>query len=468
MRTLIRPNLPNFHRNSKYALKKKCFRPFTSNHGPDRQLADHREIGFSQNLFMIDPSAPGMVFFLPHGKRIIDSFKALLRYDYSKNGYQEVSSPLLYSSELWKRSGHYQNYSKHMFMIQGGIEDEYQNDIESNKSNIQNPVNTSFGLKPMNCPAHCLMYKSSQRSYRELPIRFADFSSLHRNEFSGSLGGLTRLRQFHQDDAHIFCLKSQVSQEILNIMSSVQRLYLDVFKFKDYKISLSTRPEHYLGSESDWNEAENVLYASLNEFGKKWEISKADGAFYGPKIDIQVLDHLNREHQLATIQLDFQLPSRFDLEYVDDQAKYQKPVLIHRAVMGSLERFLALYSEQCQGNWPFWCSPRQVQIIPIYKGMNNSAIDDFVRKIQTDLQFENPNNPFSERFHVDTDFSDDTLKSKIFKAQALKYNYTIVVGQKELETGVLSVRSRDDQKNLQQFSIEDFKQEMSYKKANLG
>ncbi|KAF5746625.1 threonine--tRNA ligase mitochondrial [Tripterygium wilfordii] len=305
---------------------------------------DHRLLGMKQELFFCDPLSPGSSFFLPHGTLIYNKLMEFIRNQYRKRGYQEVITPNIYNMKLWETSGHAANYKENMFLIE----------IEKQE----------FGLKPMNCPGHCVMFRHRVRSYRELPLRLADFGVLHRNEASGALTGLTRVRRFQQDDAHIFCRESQIKDEVRHVLEFIDYAYR-VFGF-NYELKLSTRPEKYLGDLATWDKAEAALTEALNEFGKPWQMNEGDGAFYGPKIDISVSDALNRKFQCATLQLDFQLPQRFDLEYsAEDEAKRERPVMIHRAILGSVERMFAILLEHYKGKWPFWLSPRQAIVCPI-------------------------------------------------------------------------------------------------------
>ncbi|CAB08788.1 Threonine--tRNA ligase, cytoplasmic [Schizosaccharomyces pombe] len=384
---------------------------------------DHRKIGRDQELFFFNEISPGSCFFLPHGARIYNTLLKYMRYQYSKRGYQEVITPNMYNVNLWKTSGHWNNYSENMFSF----------DIEKEK----------YALKPMNCPGHCVMFKSRDRSYRDLPWRVADFGVLHRNEFSGALSGLTRVRRFQQDDAHIFCTPDQVRSEIEGCFDFLKEVY-GTFGFT-FHLELSTRPEEkYLGDLATWDKAEAQLKAALDASGYKWELNAGDGAFYGPKIDITVFDALKRQHQCATIQLDFQLPERFQLEFhapasaeeakeSGNNNKYTRPVMVHRAILGSLERMIAILTEHYAGKWPFWMSPRQVCIIPVSAAAYNYA--DKVHNILSEADI-----------FVDTDKSDNTLPKKIRNAQLAQYNFIFVVGAEEESTNSVNVRNRDDPK----------------------
>ncbi|RZC57043.1 hypothetical protein C5167_004348 [Papaver somniferum] len=297
----------------------------------------------------------------------------------------------MYNMQLWETSGHAANYKENMFVFE----------IEKQE----------FGLKPMNCPGHCLMFDHRVRSYRELPLRLADFGVLHRNEPSGALTGLTRVRRFQQDDAHIFCRESQIKDEVTSV--------------------LEFRPEKYLGEISTWDKAESALAEALNEFGRPWKINEGDGAFYGPKIDIGVFDALKRKFQCATLQLDFQLPSRFNLSYsAEDEALREKPVMIHRAILGSVERMFAILLEHSKGKWPFWLSPRQAIVCPISEKSNAYAL-----KLKDQIH--------KAGYYVDVDITDRKIDKKIREAQLAQYNYMLVVGEAEANNNTVSRRVRD-------------------------
>jgi len=369
---------------------------------------DHRVIGKDQELFMFHEWAPGSCFFLPHGARIYNKLQDFIRAEYRRRGFTEVVSPNTYNIKLWEKSGHWQNYKENMFAFK--CEDQ------------------DFALKPMNCPGHCLIFGHRNRSYKELPIRLADFGVLHRNELSGALSGLTRVRRFQQDDAHIFCMNSQIKSEISNALKFMEHVY-GIFGFK-FKLELSTRPEKFLGEISVWDAAEKSLAEALTEFGREWKLNPGDGAFYGPKIDIHVSDAIGRSHQCATIQLDFQLPKRFNLEYLDSTDKHEQPVIIHRAIYGSLERFLGILTEHVAGKWPFWISPRQVIVLPISEKFN-----EYGEKIRSEL--------WEAGFYADIDSTDKKIEKKVREAQLSQYNFMLVVGQKEVDTHSVNVRTRD-------------------------
>lgn len=397
---------------------------------------DHQAIGQQQKLFMFSKLSPGSPFLLPHGTRIFNALQAMLREQYWDRGYQEVQTPNMYDVDLWKTSGHWQHYQDDMFRVQ--IKDDSADPIPlADKTPDGKPLPPGepkdkdkgvFALKPMNCPGHCLMFRDEERSYRELPWRVADFGVLHRNEASGALSGLTRVRKFQQDDTHIFCTNEQVQQEIEALFDFMKHVY-GLFGFP-FKFKLSTRPEGYMGTIEEWDSAESRLKQALQNFrGDDWELNEGDGAFYGPKIDITIQDALMREYQCATIQLDFQGPQNFKLEYRTGESSEEvskqeneardpkapapgmaRPVMIHRAIVGSFERFIAILCEHFGGKWPFWLSPRQVLVIPVMKGA-----EDYVREIQTIFH--------KARMYVDIDVSGNTLQKKIRSGQLAQYNF---------------------------------------------
>lgn len=304
-----------------------------------------------------------------------------------------------------------------------------------------------FALKPMNCPGHCLMFGHRVRSYRELPIRFADFGVLHRNELSGALTGLTRVRRFQQDDAHIFCAEESIRSEIDGALKFMQHVY-GIFGF-DFSLELSTRPEKYLGDIAVWDRAEKALAEALDAFGKPWKLNPGDGAFYGPKIDIHIQDALKRSFQCATIQLDFQLPQRFKLEYQAEDGKLKAPVIIHRAILGSVERMMAILIEHTAGKWPFWLSPRQAIVIPT---KNDPKVMEYAQEVQKRVH--------DAGYHVDAELSDKQLAKKIRESQLAQYNYLLVVGPKEAENGTVTVRLRDNQEQQYTRSIDELLAEL--------
>ncbi|CAF0941858.1 unnamed protein product [Didymodactylos carnosus] len=381
----------------------------------EAEKRNHRKIGVEQDLFFFHSLSPGSCFFYPKGAHIYNKLIELIRGEYRKRGYQEVITPNMYNSKLWKQSGHWDHYAENMF----------QTEIEKEL----------FALKPMNCPGHCLMFASRLRSWRELPLRFADFGVLHRNELSGALSGLTRVRRFQQDDGHIFCMQSQIKSEIESCLEFLKHIY-GIFGFS-FELKLSTRPDSFLGEVETWNAAEKQLELALNSFGYPWKLNPGDGAFYGPKIDITIKDALQRSYQCATIQLDFQLPLRFELQYQTDDdtddptKKLNTPVIIHRAMLGSIERMLAILTESFGGKWPFWLSPRQAAIVPVV-----SALDEYAMEVQRKL--------WDAGFQVEADLDPgSTLNKKIRNNQLAQFNFILVVGQQEKANGTVNVRTRD-------------------------
>uniref|UniRef100_A0A1L8DI25 threonine--tRNA ligase n=1 Tax=Nyssomyia neivai TaxID=330878 RepID=A0A1L8DI25_9DIPT len=371
---------------------------------------DHRKLGREQELFFFHELSPGSCFFQPRGAYIYNTLVTFMRTEYRKRGFNEVISPNMYNAKLWQISGHWQHYAENMFSF----------DVEKEK----------FALKPMNCPGHCLMFDQRNRSWRELPLRMADFGVLHRNELSGALTGLTRVRRFQQDDAHIFCAPEHIKSEIMGCLDFLDSVY-KVFGFS-YNLVLSTRPEKYLGELEVWNEAEKSLEEALNNFGAAWKIEPGDGAFYGPKIDITILDALKRPFQCATIQLDFQLPIRFNLNYTSPSGETKRPVIIHRAILGSVERMIAILTENYAGKWPFWLSPRQVMVVPVGPPFNDYA--DTVRK-----------RLYECGFMAESDLDDgDTMNKKIRNAQLAQFNFILVVGEKEKTSNTVNIRTRDN------------------------
>jgi threonyl-tRNA synthetase len=376
---------------------------------------DHRLLGGKQELFFFHNLSPGSAFWLPHGARIYNTLMKFIRHEYWKRGYEEVITPNMFNFDLWHISGHAAHYKEDMFVF----------DVED----------AEFGLKPMNCPAHCLMFRHRIRSYRELPIRMADFGVLHRNEISGALTGLTRVRRFQQDDAHIFCRADQIKSEILGALDFMKFVY--GLMGMTYRLQLSTRPEKYLGEVAVWDFAEQQLAEALNQFiGEgNWGLNPGDGAFYGPKIDIKVFDALDRMHQCATVQLDFQLPIRFELEYKsagEGEEAFQRPVMVHRAMLGSVERMVAILTEHFGGKWPLWLSPRQCLVVPV-----DLKYLDYALEVQQKVH--------EAGYYVDVDDSTKTFNKKVREGQIEQYNFILVVGEKEAEGKTVNVRTRDNE-----------------------
>ncbi|XP_033054140.1 threonine--tRNA ligase, mitochondrial isoform X3 [Trachypithecus francoisi] len=353
----------------------------------------------------------------------------LLSAEYARRGFSEVKTPTLFSTKLWEQSGHWEHYQEDMFAVQPPGSDR---PASSQSDDSTRHTADILALKPMNCPAHCLMFAHRPRSWRELPLRLADFGALHRAEASGGLGGLTRLRCFQQDDAHIFCTTDQLEAEIQSCLDFLRSVYA-VLGFS-FRLALSTRPSGFLGDPCLWDQAEQVLQQALKEFGEPWDLNSGDGAFYGPKIDVHLHDALGRPHQCGTIQLDFQLPLRFDLQYKGQAGALEHPVLIHRAVLGSVERLLGVLAESCGGKWPLWLSPFQVVVIPV-----GTEQEEYAREAQQSLRAAGLVSD------LDAD-SGLTLSRRIRRAQLAHYNFQFVVGQKEQSKRTVNIRTRDNRR----------------------
>ena len=386
----------------------------------EAEKRDHRKLGKSLNLFFFDPIAPASPFFLPNGTIILSELEKYVKDLYKLYDYKEVITPQIFNTELWKRSGHYENYLENMFFVS----------IDKKE----------FGVKPMNCPAAALVYASEIHSYRDLPLRLADFGRLHRNERSGVTHGLTRVRSFSQDDAHIFCKFDQIEAEIENFLDMLNESY-KTFKFDNIRFELSLRPEKRVGDENTWNESEKILKNILDKNNYKYSMQSGEGAFYGPKIDAFVPDAIGREWQLGTVQLDFSLPERFNLEYIEEDGSRQKPVVIHRAMLGSLERFLGVLIEHLSGNFPTWLSPVQVIIIPITDKHLDYSYDIY-------KQFK------SKNIRIEVDESSERMNAKIRNAQLRKIPYMFIIGDNEMTSKTVSVRTRNG-KETSSISRED-------------
>lgn len=382
---------------------------------------DHIQLGHDLKLFFFDPVSPGSCFFLPHGQLIHQKLIDQIRKFYKKQNYKEVVTPNMYDKKLWITSGHWDKYAENMFHIRQHEDDKC------------NPDALELSIKPMNCPGHCILFKKLGVSHKDLPLRLAEFGVLHRNEASGALRGLTRVRRFQQDDSHIFCKLEHVEGEIVSLLSFIDTLYKE-FNL-EYKLELSTRPENFIGNIENWNKAEEILKDTIVKFLKKEPIiNEGDGAFYGPKIDISMKDSLNRWNQCATIQLDFNLPERFKLGYLDYDQTLKQPVMIHRALLGSLERFIAIILEHTQGHLPFWLSPRQIIILALKP--EHVVHANQVRKILLE-KFD------SQDLQIDLDDSSDDLRNKIKAAEVMKYNFVLVIGDREVQNNSVSIRTNE-------------------------
>lgn len=392
----------------------------------EAEKRNHRKLGKELELFMFSEEAPGMPFYLANGKVIRRELEHFLREVQTMYGYEEVETPLMMNQRLWEQSGHWQHYQEHMYVTQVD--------------------NQQFALKPMNCPGHMLIYKNALRSYRDLPIRMAEFGHVHRHEFSGALNGLLRVRSFCQDDAHLFVRPDQIEREIELALQIIDHVYR-VFGF-DYTIELSTRPEDYMGDLEVWGEAEAALSRVLEKRGVAYTVNEGDGAFYGPKIDIHIQDAIQRSHQCATVQLDFQLPEKFDLTYVNEQNEKVRPVVIHRAVFGSLDRFLGILIEHFNGAFPLWLAPIQVQIIGVA-----DAHAAYVEEVANQLR--------QAHIRVAVDERNQKLGKKIREAQMKKIPYILVLGDEEQQQNNVTVR-RYKQEGLEKYTVEEFLEYIQY------
>ena len=368
---------------------------------------DHRKLGRELDLYAFHDISPGAPFWLPNGWTIVRELERFVREVLDARGYQEISTPILVNKKLWEQSGHWDHYRENMFLV----ESEEQ----------------IFGLKPMNCPESTVVYRQALRSYRDLPLRFADMGRLHRNERSGTLTGLMRVRQFTQDDAHIYCRLDQIQDEITGVLELVREWY-KTFVLESF-FKLSTRPEKSLGTDEQWQAAEGALQEALRANGLAFELNPGDGTFYGPKIDVDVQDALGRRWQVATIQIDFQQPDRFGLEYIDSDGQPKRPVMIHRAIFGSFERFVGVLVEHYAGAFPTWLAPVQARVLPI-----SEKHIDYARTVQGRLR--------AARIRAELDDRNEKLGYRIRDAQVRKVPYMLVVGAREAENGTVSLRHR--------------------------
>src|SRR5262245_33112010 len=385
---------------------------------------DHRKLGRELDLFVLHPWSPGAVFWTHRGTTIYRALVDWMQSTLFKNGYEDVKTPLIYNKALWELSGHWGKYRENMFLVLDNETGEHD-----------------FGLKPMNCPSHYLLYSSKRRSYRELPLRFSTQDVLHRNEVSGALSGLTRVRQFQQDDAHIFISDSQIADEVRRLTELVNYFYSTLGL--EYKIMFGTRPAQRIGDDALWDRAEAGLRAALVALGLPYTENPGDGAFYGPKIDFHVADSIGRTWQLGTIQLDYNAPERFDLLYIGEDNKEHRPVVIHRAIFGSFERFIAILIEHFAGAFPLWLSPEQVRVLPITDDQVEAC-----RRIATELE--------SAGLRAWVDDRSGTLNYKIREAETQKVPYMAVVGAREAEAGTVAVRRRGAGKKQEIEPLEAF------------
>ncbi len=381
---------------------------------------DHRKLGKELGLFMMTEEGPGFPFFLPKGMVLKNTLLDYWRQCHKRYGYVEISTPIILNQELWHRSGHWDHYKDNMYTTVIDGED--------------------YAIKPMNCPGGMLVYKSEPHSYRDLPLRMAELGLVHRHEMSGALHGLFRVRCFTQDDAHIFMTPDQMKDEIKNVVKLFDEIY-STFGLT-YQIELSTMPEDHMGDEKDWKFAEDTLQAAITEMGKDFVINAGDGAFYGPKLDFHLADSLGRTWQCGTIQLDFQMPERFDLEYVGEDGEKHRPVMIHRALLGSIERFIGVIAEHFAGAFPAWLSPVQVKLLPV-----TDRAMDYAKNVAAQLD--------SQGFRVEVDGRNEKIGKKIREATLEKIPFMLVVGDRDMEAGTVSVRTRTGE-DLGAMSLADF------------
>ena len=368
---------------------------------------DHRKIGKELELFMISEYAPGMPFFLPNGMTIRNELENFWYSEHIKEGYTFVKTPIIMSRQLWEYSGHWDNYKENM----------YTTEVDEN----------TYAIKPMNCPGGMLVYKNGLHSYKDLPIRCGELGLVHRHEASGALSGLFRVRTFTQDDAHIFMMENQIEEEVLNLINFIDRIY-GLFGF-DYSIELSTRPEEkYIGDIEVWNKSEKILEEICIKSGKNFKINPGDGAFYGPKLDFHVKDAIGRSWQCGTIQLDMNLPERFDLTYIDSDGSKKRPIMLHRVIYGSIERFMGILIEHFAGSFPTWLAPVQVNIIPV----NNEFHLEYANEISKLLKHEN--------IRVTVDERNEKLGYKMRESQTKKIPFTLILGNNEKEENTISYR----------------------------
>ena len=398
----------------------------------ESEKRDHRKLGKKFNLFHTQDEAPGMVFWHPKGWMLWQQIEQYMRNILNQNGYQEIRTPLILDKELWVRSGHWENFRENMFTT--------------------NSDDRDFAIKPMNCPGHVQIFNQGLRSYRELPIRLAEFGSCHRNEASGALHGIMRVRAFTQDDAHIFCTEDQIQSEVVRFIDLLKTVYSD-FGFKEILVKLSTRPKKRVGSETQWDESEAALAAALNEAKLEWEHQLGEGAFYGPKIEFSLKDCIGRVWQCGTLQLDFSMPERLGAEYVAEDNSRKVPVMLHRAILGSLERFIGILIENYAGALPLWLSPEQVVVLNISR-----AQIDYAQEVTVQLK--------QHGIRARLDLRNEKITFKIREHSLHKLPYQIIVGDEEVRTNMIAVRDRIGE-NLGQMTCQAFlerlKEEISLK-----
>lgn len=394
----------------------------------EAEKRNHRKLGKELDLFMFSEEAPGMPFYLRNGQTIRNELEKFLRDLQHSFDYEEVRTPMMMNQRLWEQSGHWNHYKENM----------YFSEVD----------NQHFALKPMNCPGHMLIYKDQLHSYRDLPIRMAEFGQVHRHEFSGALNGMLRVRTFCQDDAHIFVTPEQIENEIRSALNLIEYVY-ETFGF-EYSIELSTRPEDSMGDDALWDQAENALEKVLDSLDYKYSVNEGDGAFYGPKIDVHIKDALNRSHQCATVQLDFQMPEKFDLSYINQDGNKARPVVLHRAVFGSIDRFLGILIEHFGGAFPDWLAPVQVKVIPVSNHVHKQYAEDVRDRLK------------HKGVRVEVDLRNEKLGYKVRDVQMKKVPYLLVVGEYEEKHGAVQVR-RYGQEGTYNVSLEQFEKDLLHR-----
>ncbi|MEK6736598.1 MAG: threonine--tRNA ligase [Pseudomonadota bacterium] len=387
----------------------------------EAEKRDHRKLGKQLDLFHTQDEAPGMVFWHPKGWVLWQQIEQYMRSILNQNGYQEIRTPQILDKSLWERSGHWENFRENMFTT--------------------NSDDRSFAIKPMNCPGHVQVFNQGLRSYRDLPIRLAEFGSCHRNEASGALHGIMRVRSFTQDDAHIFCTENQIQEEVVKFIALLQTVYAD-FNFKEILIKLSTRPQKRVGSESQWDKSEAALEAALKQAKLNWELQPGEGAFYGPKIEFSLKDCIGRVWQCGTLQLDFSMPERLDAVYVAEDNSRQVPVMLHRAILGSLERFIGILIENYAGSFPLWLSPEQVVVLNISRGQA-----EYAQEVTAQLKLNG--------IRASLDLRNEKITYKIREHSMQKLPYQIIVGDEEVQANRIAVRDRTGN-NLGQLTLQAF------------
>jgi threonyl-tRNA synthetase len=392
----------------------------------EAEKRDHRKLGRELDLFHVDDHAPGLVFWHPKGWAIWQAVEQYMRQVYRDNGYQEVKAPQLLDKGLWEKTGHWDKYRDNMFTT------------ESEKRD--------YALKPMNCPGHILIFKQGLKSYRDLPLRYGEFGQCHRNEATGGLHGIMRVRGFTQDDGHIFCTEDQILAECVAYTTLLQKVYAD-FGFKNIIYKIATRPEQRIGSDEIWDKAEHALIESLRASGCEFELSPGEGAFYGPKVEYTLKDAIGRHWQCGTIQVDFSMPERLDADYVGEDSARHRPVMLHRAIVGSLERFIGILIEETAGALPTWLAPVQVKVLNI-----TDAQAEYARDVVKTLQ--------NQGFRVEADLRNEKITYKIREHSMQKVPYLIVIGDKEMASGAVAVRARGGQ-DLGVMSVAEFAQKLS-------